>query len=680
MDTPRKQESYIRTMFKNYEQYKGYFLKLIQWERKEEKRLNLLEIKRISGEKREKLGRAILGMRGKDAGIGVGGTHLVKFTRQKPIKETQISPLDIVLVSRGRPTGKEPQGIVVEKTGHSLTVAFTQKPPRWVYGKGIRIDLFTNDITFQRMEEAIGLLRKNEKLLSLLLGEASPSFSEAVDGVEFVNENLNESQREAVINTLRAKDVFLIHGPPGTGKTTTLVESIIQHVKRGKRVLATADSNVAVDNMLERLVRFGINAIRIGHPVRISKTLVEHSLDEKIKAHEDFQRALELWEEVDRLREEQEKYLKPVPSRRRGLTNEDIKALALRGKSKRGVSAQDIKGMAKWIEIQERISELAQQARYLEFKAMYHTLEGAQVILATNSTAGSDYLRPFEFDVVFIDEATQSTEPSCLIPMVKGQKWILAGDHKQLPPTVISEKAQPYLQYTLFERLIDIYGERVVSMLTVQYRMNEKIMHFPNKEFYGGKLIAAPQVARWTIRDLGISIPENLDGEMRTILEPENVVLFVHVDGQEYQKRGSTSYLNEEEARKVKSIVESLLKIGLREEHIGVISPYDDQVVHLMDLLEAYENLEIKTVDGFQGREKEVIIISFVRANERGEIGFLNDLRRLNVAITRPRKKLIMVGNERTLSSHRTYRKLIHFNPPTTPVNYTKGKAERATG
>ncbi len=670
-----KESRMRKTMFKNYEQYRGYFLKLIQWERKEEKRINLLEIKRISGEKREKLGRAILGMRGKDAGIGVGGTHLVKFTRQKPIKETQISPLDIVLVSRGKPTGREPQGIVVEKTGYSLTVAFTQRPPRWVYGKGIRIDLFTNDITFQRMEEAIGLLKKNEKLLNLLLGNTRPSFSEVPEDIEFVNEKLNESQRMAVMNTLKADDIFLIHGPPGTGKTTTLVESIIQHVKRGKRVLATADSNVAVDNILERLVKFGVNAIRIGHPVRISKPLVEHSLDEKIKSHQDFQRALEIWEEIEELKQEQEKHLRPIPSRRRGLTNEDIKALALRGRSKRGVSVQEIKGMAKWIEIQERINELAQQARYLEFKAMYHTLEGAQVILATNSTAGSDYLKPFEFDVVFIDEATQSTEPSCLIPMVKGKKWILAGDHKQLPPTVISEKAQPYLQYTLFERFLDMYGNRIVSMLTVQYRMNEDIMYFPNREFYGGKLKAAPQVAGWTIGDLGISIPQNLSDELKTILNPENVVLFVNVEGQEYQKRGSTSYMNEEEARKVKAIVESLLKAGLKEEHIGVISPYDDQVVYLMDLLEGFEGIEIKTVDGFQGREKEVIVISFVRANDRGEIGFLNDLRRLNVAITRPRKKLIMVGNERTLSSHRTYRKLIHHNPPTIPVNYEKSQA-----
>ncbi len=659
-------------MFKNFEQYKGYFHKLIQWERKEEKRLNLLEIKRISGEKREKLGRAILGLRGRDAGIGVGGTHLVKFSRQKPIKDTQISPLDIVLVSKGKPTGKEPQGIVVERTNYSITVAFTQKPPKWVYGKGIRLDLFTNDITFQRMEEAIGQLKKNEKLLSLLLGERKPQFSDIEGEIYWINDKLNDSQRQAVINTLRAKDVFLIHGPPGTGKTTTLVESIIQHAMRGMRVLATADSNVAVDNMVERLVRFGINAIRIGHPVRINRTLLEHSLDEKIKGHEDFKRAMELWEEVERLREEQEKYIRPIPSRRRGLSNEDIKALAKRGKGKRGVSVQEIQGMSRWIEIQEKISNLIQQAKYLEFKAMYHTLESAQVILATNSTAGSDYLRPFQFDVVFIDEATQSTEPSCLIPMVKGNKWILAGDHKQLPPTVISEKAKPYLQYTLFERLIDLFGERIVSMLTVQYRMNERIMHFPNVEFYGGKLKAAPEVAHWTIADLGVKIPEGLDERIKTILEPENTVVFVNVEGREFQKKGSTSFLNEKEAEEVKRIVESLLRTGLKQEHIGIISPYDDQVVYLMDMLEEYPDMEIKTVDGFQGREKEVIIISFVRANERGEIGFLNDLRRLNVAITRPRKKLIMVGHEKTLSSHRTYRKLIHENPYTIPVGYEK--------
>ncbi len=644
------------------ENYITYFQKLIELEREEERKKHILEIRTLSGERREKLGRAILNLTGRYEGRGIGGTYIVKFSREREIVDTEISPGDVVLVSKGKPTGREVQGIVVSLTRRSIKVAFNNEPPRYVYGKNLRIDLFSNEITFQRMEEALSKLSKHPILPSLLLGKLKPSFR-TVDEPDYFNENLNTKQREAVRRTLEANEVFIVHGPPGTGKTTTLAESIYQHVVRGYKVLAVADSNVAVDNLVEKLSRYPVKVVRIGHPLRMNRNILEHSLDVLIRSTEEYKQAEDLWNEVEQLKKLRDEHTYPSPALRRGLSNEQILKLDAKGKTKRGLNLQTISSMANWIRYNQKITELVLKAKYLEFKATYRIIGEADVVCATNSSAGSDYLRAFEFDVVFLDEATQSTEPSSLIPMVKGRKFILAGDHKQLPPTVLSEKAKPYLQYTLFERLLDMYGKDIYTMLEVQYRMNQAIMHFPNVEFYEGKLEAHESVKYRDMSEL-ISKPCTED-----YLKPERPVVFINVEAKEKQRKGSTSYYNDEEALIVKELVDKLLGCGLKPEHIGVISPYDDQVMLIRNLLEGYEGLEIKTVDGFQGREKEVIIISFVRANDEGNLGFLKDMRRLNVAITRAKRKLIMVGNASTLSMHPTYMRLIRENPYTSMYN-----------
>ncbi len=466
---------------------------------------------------------------------------------------------------------------------------------------------------------------------------------------------LNEFQKKAVERSLKAEGMFLIHGPPGTGKTTTLIASIEEHVKRGFKVLATADSNVAVDNMLERLAERGLKVVRVGNPVRVYEKLRIYTLDEKVREEKGFEDILEIYKRIEELKEKRETYTKPEPKLRRGLSDEQIIKHAHKGTSVRGISPKIIRSMAEWIKINSTIKDLYERARNIEEKLIKSVLSKTDVVCTTNSSAGSDALKDVYFDVVFIDEATQSTEPSCLIPVVKGSKVVMAGDHKQLPPTVLSMEASD-LTYTLFERLMDICGKDISEMLRIQYRMNERIMKFPSDTFYKGLLIAHESVKNHTIADLNFKIPE--DTQIKEILHPENVVVFVAVIGKEYQKPGSTSFANETEARVVKEIVNALVEGGLKLEHIGVISPYDDQVDLLSNILPP---VEVKTVDGFQGREKEVIIVSFVRSNEEGDIGFLRDYRRLNVAITRAKRKLIAVGDPYTLSSDPIYNKFLNY-------------------
>jgi len=470
---------------------------------------------------------------------------------------------------------------------------------------------------------------------------------------------LNEYQRRAVEKSLKADKFFLIHGPPGTGKTTTLVECIHEHVKRGFKVLATADSNIATDNLLERLVERGISAVRIGNPVKVLDSVREHTLDFLLERDSHFKKAKEIYEEIERLKEEQRKFTAPQPRYRRGLSNDDILKYAKTGTYVRGVHPKVLRSMAKWIKLQEKIQKLYEEAKKEEMEAVKRILSQADVVCSTNSTAGSEVLEGFSFDLVVIDEATQSTEPSCLIPLVKGQKFIMAGDHKQLPPTILSSQAKEQLSYTLFERLIDLYGEKNYEMLRIQYRMNEKIMKFSSQEFYEGKLIAHESVAR-RVLSLDRNKLSKLPNPFREILFPQNVIVFWNTRGREERREGETSYYNLQEAERVRELVFILLDMNIPPSSIGVISPYEGQVRLIEELLERCP-VEVKTVDGFQGREKEIIILSLVRSNERGDIGFLKDYRRLNVAITRARSKLIILGNQETLSRDAVYRKLMDY-------------------
>ncbi len=641
--------------FDTLKRYQRYFKRLIQLEQLEEISFHLNEIHSITGIQREKKGRAILELSARDHGRGLGGIFLLRLNRNQTLPETEIGIGDLVIVSSGKPSGKEAQAVVIEKGNFSITIAYPDPPPSYLYRKKVRLDLFANDVTFKRMKEALYTLGEGQSLARLLLKKKNPEKDSEVPGLNFIQKQLNAHQKKAVVESIRY-DLFLIHGPPGTGKTTTLVESIMQHARRGKKILATADSNTAVDNIVEKLLALKSHVIRIGNPARLNPSIVSVSIDQMIQDNPEYQQAIALREMTTALREEQKKYIQPTAQARRGLSDSQLLILSRKGATSRGIALSKIHRMADWIHVQHQINVLMEEARKFEKTALKQLLDSADIICATNSSSGSEILQNYWFDVVFVDEATQSMEPSCLIPMTKGKKWILAGDHKQLPPTVLSKEAAA-LHTSLFERWMATLPADFRALLRIQYRMNHKIMQFPNDEFYSGKLIASPKVKHHHIGQLsGFKMPEYLPENYRTIIDPDSPVCMVNVtDGKEQQIPGSYSYYNQEEVKVIEEITRRLMSCRLFPEDLGIISPYEQQVNQLKTSMGG-TSVEIKTVDGFQGREKEIIIISLVRSNDSGNIGFLSDHRRLNVAITRARRKLIIVGHAPTMIQNYTYK------------------------
>ncbi len=306
-----------------------------------------------------------------------------------------------------------------------------------------------------------------------------------------------------------------------------------------------------------------------------------------------------------------EKLTKPAPQMRRGLTDEEILRLARNNKGARGVSAEKVRSMAEWIKLRKTLDQLYAKMKEMEEKIVKEVIEDCDVVISTNSSA---FLLEETFDAAVIDEASQATIPSVLIPISRARKFILAGDHRQLPPTVM--KAEK-LSETLFEKLIEMYPSKS-QLLNVQYRMNERLMEFPSREFFGGRIKAHESCAAITLSQIARRRAENL----KEILGDDPLV-FIDTSKCKNRWEGklaeSTSRYNRLEAEIVEKIVSELLRMGLKKEQIGVITPYDDQV----DLLKQKVDVEVSSVDGFQGREKEVIVISFVRSNRKGEIGFL---------------------------------------------------------
>lgn len=644
------------------EEYSDHFSDLVEMERKEEMERHEREMKQLSGWEREKEGRAILNARARDEGTALGGKFIVKFVRKDGLPETEISVGDLVRISKNEPLSDDnPSGTVTEKTGYSLKAAFDEKPPGWIYDK-VRVDLYVNDITYQRMLDALEKIKKlkgkKRKLVKTLL-DGKKLQHDTIDEIYYCNQELNESQKEAVRKAIKAEDIHLIHGPPGTGKTVTSVEVIEQYIEKDKEVLACADSNVAVDNLVEHLVSRGRRVVRVGHPARVTPVLRKHTLDYLLEKNDTYQKAQELREEAFELKDEQEDYTYPSGRWRRGLSNEAIKSLAEKDKGSRGIPPNKMKEMAKSLELQEKIDELFDKVDDLEEKAVSEVLERSDVVCSTNSSSASQALEEEDFDLCVIDEATQATEPSCLIPSIKAEKLVMAGDHKQLPPTILNEEAKREgLDETMFERLIALFGDNVKTLLKIQYRMHEKIMRFSADEFYNGELLADSSVEAHTLKDI---IDRDPKGKFRHVLDPYPPLSMIDtkMEMPERTRSGSTSKENPGEAVLAKELAEEYLDLGLEATDIGIITPYKDQA----DLIEkkiVEENLEIDTVDGFQGREKEVIILSLTRSNDEGFIGFLKDLRRLNVSLTRAKRKLIVLCDKSTLSSNEVYDRLFH--------------------
>ena len=434
---------------------------------------------------------------------------------------------------------------------------------------------------------------------------------------------LNPSQEAAVNEVLWAKDVAVVHGPPGTGKTTTLVEAIYETLRREVQVLVCAQSNMAVDWIAEKLTDRGVNVLRIGNPSRVTDKMLGDTYERRFEAHPSY---TQLW------------------SIRRA-----IRELYEGGSGNREGRHQ-------------KIARLKERATELEYEINESLFNEARVIACTLTGSASHLLMGRHFGTLFIDEAAQALEAACWIAAQKADRIILAGDHRQLPPTIkCPEALAGGLDYTLMQQIVE-QKPRAVSLLTVQYRMCDEIMQFPNREFYGGQLKSDPSV------------------KYRSILDWESAVEWItpEAPSDPEESAGESVYglskQNTEEARQaLVTLKQYILKIGKErflEERIdvGLISPYKGQVQLLRQLFkhDAFWKplrglVTINTVDGFQGQERDIIVISMVRSNEEGQVGFLRDLRRMNVAITRARMKLIIVGDAETLCRHPFYRRLYQY-------------------
>ena len=508
--------------------------------------------------------------------------------------------------------------------------------PEWMHSSKLGVDLLFDEASYREMDFALRKVISPEnprlkELRDIALGEKSPKFNQ----VNFAeNPALNFSQNLACQKILEAEDFAIVHGPPGTGKTTTLIAAIIQAVERGLKILVTAPSNAAVDLLVEKLIDRDISTLRIGHPARVEENILNQTLDAKIAFHESYR-------DLKKLRKETEQYLRLAKQYKRNFGPEE--------RAQRKLMYQEV-------------SRIREAAGHLEDYIRTDIFQKTQVFASTLVGASSFHLKGLMFDEVFIDEAAQGLEAATWIPILKAKKVVFAGDHCQLPPTIKSyEAAKAGLAVTLFEKIIH-RKPTTAQMLQVQYRMPGAIMGFSNEWFYEGKLQAADNT------------------HTHFLSEDEPVLEWIDTAGSGYSDQveaESLSTFNPEEAKfACKHLNDTMKKIGFakfKENNwtVGLIAPYSAQVRMLRNLIfDTYEfpNLKafsewitIDTVDGFQGQERDLMLISLTRSNEKGEIGFLSDERRMNVALTRAKRKLILIGDSSTLAQHPFFDSLLRY-------------------
>ena len=522
-------------------------------------------------------------------------------------------------------------GIIGWQSGDRLRLNLRiEELPDWARDGKLGVDVLFDEYGYQEMEaalraaEAIQERKDAGRLVRVLTGKESPDFGKvAFDGLS----SLNEVQNEAVRSILSSEDLAIVHGPPGTGKTTTLVAAIRELVERdGGPVLVTAPSNTAVDLLTERLADAGLQVLRIGNPVRVSDHLQALTIDGRLAGHSRTKEVKKLRKQAAAFRDMAHRYKRQFGKAER----EQRKALFNEARS------------------------LLQHVEQIEEAQLQEILRDTQVVTATPVGANHYSIRDFRYKTVVIDEAGQALEPSCWIPILKGEKLVLAGDHLQLPPTIKSEAAAAGgLSETLLEKLAGTHPS-AVTMLEVQYRMNRQIMDFPSKELYSGKLKADASVAD------------------RKITQADVPVVFIDTAGCGFEElQEGTAISNPEEAELMFRHLEALLNTYTGKTPaltVAVIAPYRRQVELMQQMLlersglhQSGHMLDVNTIDSFQGQERDIVYISLTRSNMEGSIGFLSEIRRMNVAMTRARKKLVVVGDSATLSQFPFYDDFIEY-------------------
>ncbi len=588
---------------------------------------------RLSPNDAERFGMSLINLTIRDQESGLGGRFLLELCKRgnpaPALPWTQLGIGSPVILSERDQAERTWRGVISNRFATAVQVALNAVPEFAVDRPILRLDLANDEIGRQRQRVALqrACHAQDDRLAELrqvLLGDQPPTHSPTPPPDGWTT-TLNDAQRAAVQFALDAEDLAIIHGPPGTGKTTTVVELIRQAIALGNRVLVCAPSNLAVDNVFERLLAAGEQAVRLGHPARVLPELREHTLDLLVDRHPDVRLARKLVRE----------------------------AFALREKASKHTRARPAAGARR--EMREEAKQRIADARRLEAQTVQQILDQSTVLCATLTGLDTEVLGGRRFDLAVVDEACQATEPSCWIPVLRSDRVVLAGDHCQLPPTVVSRDAvREGFNVSLLERLAGRYGGQAARRLTVQYRMHRSIMEFSSDEFYEGTLVAAPHVAEHRLCDL----PEVESNDFTS-----TPLHFIDTAGASYDEEvepDGESRLNQQEAALVATKVNQMFEMGVRPDQVAVISPYSAQVRLLRKLCHT-DQLEIDTVDGFQGREKEVVVISLVRSNTAGDIGFLADVRRMNVALTRARRKLLVIGDSATIANHPFYQRLLDY-------------------
>lgn len=572
--------------------------------------------------------------------IGTGERLIIEVERtthrEQPHAFQSGKSVNVFSNGSGKPDRDHVSGVINYVRDDNMVITLNAEDlPDWIGDTLLGVDVMFEEMTYREMEFALKEVMKAEEdrvaeLREILLGSATAQREQERPEKPAPVPGLNASQQEA-LDRIDGMDVGFIHGPPGTGKTTTLVQAIARTVKEEQQVLVCAPSNAAVDLLTDKLSDQQLSVIRIGHPARVTEQTLSKTLDVRISEHAHYQELRALRKKMEQLRSSALKYKRDFGYQER---------------QQRKMLLQESKA-------------LKADADLLEFYIVNDLLQNTQVICCTLVGSSHPVLRGKKFKTVFIDEAAQALEPACWIPILRSRRVIFAGDHQQLPPTIKSnEAAKQGLAKTLFEKGMGRQPQ-TSTMLTVQYRMHEAIMKFSSAYFYQDELIADESVKHELLRP------------------NESPIDFIDTAGcgfTEEQDKETLSRFNEEEGRMLMSQVEALVE-GIGQDQwmdrgltLGIITPYRAQVDYLHKLAESSAILEplhrlitINTVDAFQGQERDVIAISFVRSNDKSEVGFLGDIRRTNVAMTRARKKLIMIGDSATLGSHPFYLDLIEY-------------------
>ncbi|MBE9463204.1 AAA domain-containing protein [Dyadobacter subterraneus] len=626
-------------------EYFKKLLDLLKIEREEDRQsyLKLTESTSVSERRANGLAWYPIAIRGQEMSRGDYVTVEVERTTHQDISHQLRFGMPAVLFSNHDPKKDRVEGTVTYQSGNRLKITLrTDELPDWSRDGKLGIDLLFDDNSYDEMQNALknasAVYEKTDegRLVKILIGEKEPTFKTEIS--PYVFSKLNNSQQSAVNKILAANELAVVHGPPGTGKTTTLVEAIKALIKQDKKqILVVAPSNTAVDLLSEKLSDQGLNVLRVGNPARVSERLMSLTLDSKMSAHPGMKEMKTLKKQANEYKNMAHKYKRSFGKAER----EQRKAL--------------------FDEAHRIMKDVGKSEQYI----IDDLVAKAQVITATLVGSNHYTVRNLKYNTVVIDEAGQALEPACWVPILKAQKVVLAGDHCQLSPTIKSnEAAKKGLATTLLEKCVSLHPESV-TLLEEQYRMNEQIMGYSSKVFYEDKLKANSAVAHHVlfpestplnfIDTAGCGFDEKLEGTSSTNPE-EAAFVFKHL-----------SQLVSELASQ-KGDDGNLLYTIENFPSIAVISPYKQQIYILKDqllhhpALQIYgDKISVNTIDSFQGQERDVVYISMTRSNAEGDIGFLSDIRRMNVAMTRARKKLVIIGDSATLSSLPFYSDFINY-------------------